>query len=109
MQKMLGALDHRRALRLFGDIDDALHAQKVWPKILLKRVEQQPQRFARDWLVAGEAERGDVAIVQMVMIVIVVIMIVAIVRMMMMRVGVLIGRGIEPCARIGFGVGGVEP
>ena len=87
MQKMLGALDHRRAIGIFGDIDDAFHAQKIRPEILLKRVEQKPQSFARDGFVAREAEGGDVAIMQMVMIV---TMIVTVMRIITMRMTVTI-------------------
>ena len=105
MQKVLRALDHRRAIRLFGDIDDAFHAQKIGPEILLQGVEQEAERLARDRRLADEAERGDVAVMQVMMIVIVVIMIVV---MMMMRVGLFVGGGIEPGARVGFGVARIE-
>ena len=89
VEEMLRALDHRRAIGLFGDINDALHPQEVRPEILLKRIEQKPQRFARDRRITREAERGDVAIVQMVVIVIFVIMAVTVMPMivMMMRIG----------------------
>jgi hypothetical protein len=108
VQKMLRALDHRGAIGFFRDIDDALHTQQVRPEILLKRIEQKPQRLARDRLVAREAERGDVAIVQMVTIVIGVIIVAVIMpvaRVVMVRVGMLIGLGIEPGARVGLGIG----
>ena len=62
MQQMLRALDYRRPVRLLGDIDDAFDPQKVGPEILLQRVEQKAQRLARNRLVAGKAERGDVAV-----------------------------------------------
>ena len=73
VQQVLRALDHRRAAGLFGDIHDAFHAQQIGPEILLQGVEQEPQRLARDRRLAHEAERGDIAVVQVVMIVIVVI------------------------------------
>ena len=66
---MLRALDHRRPVRLLGDMDDAFHPQQIGAKILLQRVEQQLQRLARDRLLADETERGDVAVVQAVMVV----------------------------------------
>ena len=46
---------------------------------------------------------------QMVTILIVVFLIVAVVGVMMMRVGVFVGRGIEPGARIRLGVGRSSP
>ena len=104
MQEMLCALDHRRALGLLGDVDDAFHPQEVRSEILLQGVEQQPQRFARDRLVADEAERGNVAVVQMVMIVVVMI-----VMRVIVLVDVLVGGGVEPGACVGFGIAGVEP
>ncbi len=73
VQQMLRALDHRRTVRLFRDVDDALHPQKIGAEILLQGVEQQPQRLARDRLIAHEAERGDVAIVQAVMVMMIVV------------------------------------
>ena len=103
VQELLRALDHRRAVGLFGDIHDAFDAQQIGPEILLQGVEQQAERLARDRLVAGEAERGDIAVVQMVMIVVVVIGIVPV--MMIVFVMVLVGGGIEPGARVGFAVG----
>src|SRR5690242_3802067 len=59
VQEMLRPLDHRRAVRLLGDMDETFHAQQIGPEILLQGVEQQPQRLARDRLLADEAERGD--------------------------------------------------
>ena len=100
MQELLRALDHRRTVGLFGDIDDAFDAQEIGPEILLQGVEQQAQRLARDRLVAGEAERGDIAVVQVVMVVIVMIAIVPV--MMIVFVMVFVGGGIEPGARVGF-------
>ena len=106
MQEMLRALNHRRPARLFGDVDDAFHAQKVRSEILLQGVKQKSQRLARDRLFAREAERGDVAIVQVVMIV---VMIVSVMRVMMMRIRRFVRGGIEPRACVGFGVVRIEP
>jgi hypothetical protein len=33
MQQMLRALDHRRAVWLFGDVDDPFHAQQIGTEI----------------------------------------------------------------------------
>ncbi len=103
MQELLRALDHCRTVRLLGDIYDAFDAKEIGPEILLQGVEQQAERLARDRLVSGEAERGDIAVVQMVMIVVVVIGIVPV--MMIVFIMVFVGGGIEPGARVGFAVG----
>ena len=99
-------------LRLLGDLHDAFDAQQIGPEILLQRFEQQPQRLARDRVVAHEAERGDVAVVQTVMLVMRVVVIGRVaamrVRVMMRLVLLRIGGGIEPSAGVGLGVGGVE-
>ena len=75
MQQMLRALDHGRTVRLLGDVHDAFHSQQVRSEILLQGIEQQPQRLARDRLLADKAERGDIAVVQVVMVVIRVIVV----------------------------------
>ncbi len=104
MQQMLSALDHGRAVGLFRDVNDAFHPQQVRSEILLQGIEQQPQRFARDRLLADKAERGDIAVVQVVMVMIRVVVVV----MLMVFVGLLVGGGIEPGTRVGLGVGGIE-
>ena len=96
MQQVLRTLNHCRAIRLFGDVDQAFDPPQIGSEILLQRVEEKSQCLARNRLVAGKAERGDVAVVQVMMIVCVIIIVV----MMMMRVGLLVGGGIEPGARV---------
>ena len=106
VKELLGALDHGRAIGILGDIDDAFHPQKIGPEILLQGVEQQPQRFARDRLVAGEAERSDIAVVQVVMIVVGIAIV--LVMMIMPIIMLLVSGGVEPGARVGPGVGRIE-
>ena len=55
LQQVLGTLDDRRTTGLFGDVRDALHAQRVRP-ILLQGIEEEAQRLARDRLLAHKAE-----------------------------------------------------
>ena len=102
MQKMLRALDHRRPVRLLGDIDQAFHPQKIRPEILFQRVEQKLQRVARGRLVADEGERGDVAVVMMVVVVIVIVVVIVVVIVM------LVGGKVQPVLRRRVACGRVE-
>src|SRR5436190_1556610 len=88
----------------------------VGPEILLQGVEQQAQRLARDRLLADEAERGDIAVVQAVMIVVcvtvgmrvIVAMLVALAGRMLAAVPLLVGGGVEPGARGGTGAARIK-
>ena len=111
VQEVLRALDHGRPAGFLGDIHDALHPQQVGTEILLQGVEQKAQSLARNRCLAHEAERGDIAIVEvMVVVIMVVIMIVrmAVCMIVIVVVLLLIGGGIEPGACIGLGVGRIE-
>jgi hypothetical protein len=37
---------------LFGDMDNAFHSQQIGTQVLLQGLKQQPQRLARDGLLA---------------------------------------------------------
>jgi len=67
---MLGALDHGRTVGFLGDMDDTFHPQQTRAEVLLQSVEQQAQRFTRDRLLAHEAERRDVAVMQAVVMIV---------------------------------------
>ena len=113
MQEVLGALDHRGPIRFFGNIHDAFDAQQIGPEVLLERIEQEPQCLARDRLVAGKAERGDIAVVKVVMIVagVIVVMIVGVVIVPVVSIGgsAFVGLSVEPGADVGTGIAGIEP
>ena len=105
VQQVLRALNHCRAIRLFGDVDQAFDPQQIRSEILLQRVEEKSQCLARNRLVAGKAERGNVAVVQVMMIVCVIIM--AVRMRVSVFVALLVGGGIEPGANVaGFAAGG---
>ena len=82
-----------------------LTRSRLGPEILLQRVEEKSQCLARNRLVAGKAEGGNVAVVQVMMIVCVIIM--AVRMRVSVFVALLVGGGIEPGASVaGFAAGG---
>src|SRR5262249_56158970 len=106
-QEMLRALDHGRTVGFLDDMDDTFHPQQTRAEVLLQSVEQQAQRFTRDRLLAHEAERRDVAVMQAV-VMIVMGVIVVLVRPIMSIVP-LIGGWIEPSAHVRLSASPIHP
>ena len=62
---VLHAVDDRRALRFFDDIDETFHAQQIGAAVFRERRKQQRQRDGMQRLVAHDAKARDVILMMM--------------------------------------------